>query len=85
MKMKMSITLEFDVRECKPGGAYIDGLLRLDTMSDAELEDRISNGFRNLLGSQEDEDVGQLDNMMFDGEDHLLVVRNVTVTSIKIA
>lgn len=82
--MKMRVTIEFDVEECLPGDADIDSLHRLADMSASELEDRVINGFHNLLGSREKEDLDQLDAMMFDGEDHLLVARNMHVSSVHV-
>ena len=82
--MKMRVTIEFDVEECLPGDADIDSLHRLADLSASELEDRVTNGFYNLLGSHEKEYLDQLDAMMFDGEDHLLVCRNIHVFGVHI-
>ena len=82
--MKMRVTIEFDVEECLPGDTDINSLHRLADMSASELEDRIANGFHNLLGSHEKEDLDQLDAIMFDGEDHLLVIRNTNVTNVHV-
>lgn len=80
--MKMRVIIEFDVEECPPGDMDIDSLRRLADMSEGELAVCIANGFHNLLGSHEKEDLDQLDAMMFDGEDHLLVTRNIHVSGV---
>ncbi len=80
--MKMQVIIEFDVRECDPNGADEAALERLETMAADRVCDLVQLGFMRLFGAIEANGELVIDNLMFEGEDHLLVIRNISVTNI---
>lgn len=82
--MKLRAIIEFDVAECDPNGADEGSLERLETMAADRVCDLTQLGFMNLFGATEANDELAVNNMMFGGEDHLLIVRNVEVKNINV-
>lgn len=80
--MKMRATIEFEIAECDLNGAEEEGLERLETMAADRVCDLVQVGFMNLFGAIEANGELVIDNLMFEGEDHLLVVRNTHVRDV---
>ena len=76
--MKMQVIIEFDVKECDPDGADETGIERLETMAADRVCDLVRIGFMNLFGHSD------IEQAMFDGEDHLLVIDSTEIKSIAI-
>lgn len=82
--MKLRVTIEFEIAECDPDGADEDGLERLKTMATDRVCDLVQLGFMNLLGMTESNGELVVNNLMFEGEDHLLIVSNPEVKHIAV-
>jgi len=82
--MKLRATIEFDVAECDLNGADEEGLERLETMATDRVCDLVQIGFMNLFGMTEINGEPIADNLMFEGEDHLLVIRNTEVKNVNV-
>jgi len=82
--MKLQATIEFEIAECDPDGADEAGLERLETMAADRVCDLVQLGFMNLLGATEADGELVVNNLMFEGEDHFLVIRNTEVKRIAI-
>ena len=80
--MKMQVIIEFDVKECDPDGADETGIERLETMAANRVCDLVQIGFMNLFGSLNDETIVAVNNLMFDGEDHFLIITDPEVKSV---
>ena len=80
--MKMQVIIEFDVKECDPNGADETGLERLETMAADRVCDLVQLGFMNLLGITETNGELVVNNLMFEGEDHFLIVSDPEVKSV---
>jgi len=82
--MKLRATIEFDVAECDPNGADEESLERLETMAADRICDLVQLGFMNLFGAIEANGELVIDNLMFEGEDHLLVIRDTNVANVHV-
>lgn len=82
--MKMQVIIEFNVKECDPDGADETGIERLETMAAARVCDLVQLGFMNLLGMTETNGELVVNNLMFEGEDHLLIISNPEVKRIAV-
>lgn len=82
--MKLRATIEFEIAECDPNGADEEGLERLETMATDRVRDLVQIGFMNLFGAIEADGELVIDNLMFEGEDHLLVIRNTEVKNVSV-
>lgn len=76
--MKMQVIIEFDVKECDPDGADETGIERLETMAADRVCDLVQIGFMNLFGHS------GIEQAMFDGEDHLLVISDPEVKRVAV-
>lgn len=82
--MKLRATIEFEIAECDPNGADEEGFERLETMAADRVRDLVQLGFMNLFGAIESDNGLFIDNLMFEGEDHLLVIRNTEVKNVNV-
>ncbi len=80
--MKLRVTIEFEIAECDPNGA--EGFERLETMTADRVCDLMQLGFMNLFGAIESDDGLFIDNLMFEGEYHLLLIRNAEVKNVNV-
>lgn len=82
--MKLRATIEFEIAECDLNNADEEGLERLETMTADRVCDLVQLGFMNLFGAIEANGELIVDNLMFEGEDHLLVIRNTEVKNVNV-
>ena len=82
--MKLRATIEFEIAECDPNGADEEALERLETMAADRVCNLVHIGFIHLFGMTENDGELFANNLMFEGEDHLLVIRNVDVSNVHI-
>ena len=76
--MKMQVIIEFEIAECDPGDADEAALERLETMAADRVCDLVRIGFMNLFGHPD------IEQAMFDGEDHLLIISDPEVKRIAV-
>ena len=82
--MKLRATIEFEIAEIEPDGVDESALERLETMTADRVCDLVQIGFMNLFGMTEINGEPIADNLMFEGEDHLLVIRNTEVKNVNV-
>lgn len=82
--MKLRVTIEFKIAECDPNGADEEALERLETMAADRICDLVQLGFMNLFGAIEADGELVANNLMFEGEDHLLIIRNAEVKNVNV-
>lgn len=75
--MKIRITIDMEVSEMPIGESDASAITYLKDMSADELHTCIENGLSLLFG-----DNAHTNELMFDGEDHLLIVGNVHIVSV---
>ena len=82
--MKLRATIEFEIAEIEPDGVDESALERLETMTADRVCDLVRIGFMYLFSATEVNDELVVDNLMFEGENHLLVVRNTEVKNVNV-
>ena len=82
--MKMQVIIEFDVKECDTDGVHEGALERLETMTTDRICDLVRLGFMYLFSSPGGDEILDINNMMFDGEGHLLIITDPEVKRIAV-